>query len=145
MLLMTWVTEREFLLWMLIPWHLSRLLISCACSSCLAMRYKSLIPSSIHIDSTLAKTTASTDQSSPRPGPCAHKFWESRPPKCYCPWVHLLGWRTAITFLGSVADGTTTHYVFFFFPAHGGSLVIDTTSLLYCIERDDYTDRHYVD
>jgi hypothetical protein len=38
----------------------------------------------------------------------------------------------AITFLGSVADGTTTHYVFFFLgvllvfsPAHGeGSLMI---------------------
>ena len=55
-------------------------------------------------------------------------------------------------FLGSVADGTTTRYVFFpsvlliFFPAHSeGSLVIGTASLLHCIERDDYTDRHYVD
>ena len=56
-------------------------------------------------------------------------------------------------FFGSVVDGTTTRYVFFFlgvllvfFSAHGeGSLVIGTAFLLHCIERDDYTNRHYVD
>ena len=55
-------------------------------------------------------------------------------------------------FLGSLIDGTTTCYVFFFpgvllvfFLAHGeGSLVIGTASLLHCIERDRYTNRHYV-
>ena len=56
-------------------------------------------------------------------------------------------------FLGSVADGTTPRYVFFFLCVflvfllvHGeGSLVINTTSLVHCIKRDHYTDRHYVD
>ena len=55
-------------------------------------------------------------------------------------------------FLGSLIDGTTTCYVFFFpgvllvfFLAHGeGSLVIGTAFLLHCIERDRYIDMHYV-
>jgi hypothetical protein len=58
--------------------------------------------------------------------------------------------------LGSVTDGTTRYVIVFFFffpgvllvfsPAHGkGSLVIGTASLLHYIERDDYTDMHYVD
>ena len=44
----------------------------------------------------------------------AHMHRKSRPPKRCCPWVHLLGWRPSITFLGVSASGTTTHFVLSF-------------------------------
>ena len=83
---------------------------------------------------------------------CAHKHWKSRLPKRCCPWVHLLGWRPAITFLGSVRKrhdyslrpllpGGVGDY--HFFPAI--SLLISTASFLHCIKWDDYINRHYID
>ena len=51
-------------------------------------------------------------------------------------------------FLGSVAGGTTTRYVYvLFFPVSAhveDPPLIGTASRLYCNKRDDYTDMHYV-
>ena len=58
--------------------------------------------------------------------------------------VHLHGWRAAITFLGSVVGGTTTRIILFFLVATHVIGLIGTATLLHGIERDDYSDRRYV-
>jgi len=58
--------------------------------------------------------------SCPRSSSCTQKHWKSRPPKRCCPWVHLLGWRLAITFSGSVRkrhDYSLVLVTIVFFPA----------------------------
>ena len=58
--------------------------------------------------------------SCPRSSSCTQKHWKSRPPKRCCPWVHLLGWRLAIMFSGSVRkrhDYSLVLVTIVFFPA----------------------------
>ena len=80
---------------------------------------------------------------------CAQELEESASKIC-CPWDRPLKWRQASTILGSVRKwhDYLLHpllpggEVIVFFPV---SLVIGIAFLLHCIERDDYTNKHYVD
>jgi hypothetical protein len=90
-------------------------------------------------------------QTFPSHGLRAHDLGRVGASETFVVRVRLLGWRPAITFLGS-SFSTTTRYcspssssVRLPFMIGTAERKIGTATTLHCIERDDYTDKCYVD